>query len=167
MTAEDLFINNGGNWQTVKAVSESLPQFNVVSPFALIIESIDAVDGGALVVTTQQEEVLGILNLVGQQQANGLQRLLATIYVISKKQVVGFWGESSIFKQPQQVIVLAVNVTCKIEFVSIKYVTFIPDCIRNVKKLVFFISNQTKPFNFNVFNYVLFKIKGPLNYFCC
>jgi hypothetical protein len=31
MATEDLFINNGRNWQTVEAVSERLPQFDVIA----------------------------------------------------------------------------------------------------------------------------------------
>ena len=40
-----------------------------------VVEAVDAVDAGALVVAAQQEKVLGVFDLVGQQQANGLQRL--------------------------------------------------------------------------------------------
>lgn len=34
-------------------------------------------------VTTEDEKVLGILDLVGKEEANGLERLLATIDVIT------------------------------------------------------------------------------------
>ena len=43
----------------------------------LIVEAVDSVDAGALVVAAQQKEILRVLDLVGQQQADGLQRLLA------------------------------------------------------------------------------------------
>jgi len=49
-------------------------------------------------IATEQEEILGVFNLVSQQQANGLQTLLATVYVISQKQIVGLWGETPILK---------------------------------------------------------------------
>ncbi len=49
-------------------------------------------------VTPQDEEVLGVLDLVGEQEADGLQRLLTTIYVVTKEEVVRLWGEPSIFK---------------------------------------------------------------------
>lgn len=38
----------------------------------LIVEAVYPVDGGALMVPSQQEKVLWVFNLVGQQQANGL-----------------------------------------------------------------------------------------------
>jgi cell division protein ZapA (FtsZ GTPase activity inhibitor) len=63
------------------------------------------------VVTTQDEEVLGVLDLVGKEQADGLQGLLATVDVITEEEVVGLRGESTVFEQTQKVVVLAVNIT--------------------------------------------------------
>jgi len=76
----------------------------------LVVEAVDAVDGGTLVVASQQEEVLGVFDLVRQQQADGLQRLLPSVHVVSQEQVVGFGGEAAILKEPQQVCVLSVDV---------------------------------------------------------
>lgn len=70
---EDLLIDDGGNGQAVEAVGKRLPQLDVVTTLALIVEAIDTVDGGALVVTPQDEEVLGILDLVGKEQADGFE----------------------------------------------------------------------------------------------
>lgn len=53
MAAEDLLIHNGCNGQAVEAVSERLPQFDVVSSLAFIIEAINAVDAGTLMVPTE------------------------------------------------------------------------------------------------------------------
>lgn len=64
--SKDLLINDGGDRQAVKAVRERLPQLDVVPTLALVVETVDAVDRGALMVATQDEEVLGILDLVGQ-----------------------------------------------------------------------------------------------------
>lgn len=66
MHGEDLLVNDGRNGQAVEAVGESLPQLDVVSPLALVVEAIDTVDGGALVVAAQNEEVLRVLDLVGK-----------------------------------------------------------------------------------------------------
>merc|ERR1719361_920152 len=60
VTTEDLLVNDGGNGQAVETVCEGLPQLDVVPPFAFIIETIDAVDGGTLVVSSQQEKVLRV-----------------------------------------------------------------------------------------------------------
>lgn len=48
-----------------------------------IVESIDPINTCALVVPPQDEEVLGVLDLVGQQQADGLEALLAAVHVVA------------------------------------------------------------------------------------
>ena len=77
----------------------------------LVIEAIDAVDGGTLVVAPEQEEVLRVFDLVGQQQADGLQRLLPSVHIVTQKQIVGLGGEAAILKEPQQVCVLSMDIT--------------------------------------------------------
>jgi hypothetical protein len=67
---EDLFVNDGCDRQAIEAIGECFPQLDVVPSLALIIESIDAVDGGTLVVTAQDEEILGVLDLVCQKKAD-------------------------------------------------------------------------------------------------
>lgn len=67
---EDLLVNDSSNGETVEAVGEGLPKLDVVSTLALVVETVDTVDGSTLVVAAQNEEVLGILDLVGQQQAD-------------------------------------------------------------------------------------------------
>ena len=66
MHGEDLLIDDGGNRQTVEAIGESLPQLDVMPPLALVVEAINTVDGGAFVVSAENEKVLGILDLVGK-----------------------------------------------------------------------------------------------------
>lgn len=64
-------------------------------------------------VPPQQEEVLWVLDLVGEQQADGLQRLLAPVHIVSQEQVVGLRGEAPVLKQTEEVGVLAVDVPWK------------------------------------------------------
>jgi hypothetical protein len=80
---EDLLVDDGGDGQAVEAVSERLPQLDVVSPFALVVETVDAVDRGALVVATEDEEVLRVLDLVREQEAYGLEGLLAAVDIVT------------------------------------------------------------------------------------
>jgi hypothetical protein len=82
---EDLLIDDSGNGQAIEAVGEGLPELNVVSALALIVESIDTVDRRALVVAAEDEEVLGVLDLVCEKQADGLERLLASVDVVAKE----------------------------------------------------------------------------------
>ena len=55
----------------------------------LVVEAVDPVDRGALVVAAQQEEVLGVLDFVGQQQADALQPVRSTVNVVAASQGEG------------------------------------------------------------------------------
>ena len=76
----------------------------------LIVKAIDTVDTCALVVPPQDEEVLWVLDLVCEEQADRLERLLATVHVITQEKVVCFWWEAAILEQAQKVVVLTVDV---------------------------------------------------------
>lgn len=65
MHCEDLLVDDCCNRQAVEAVRERLPQLDIVPSLTLVVEAVDAVDGGAFVVATQDEEVFGIFDLVG------------------------------------------------------------------------------------------------------
>lgn len=73
MHAENLLVDDCSNGEAVEAVSESLPQLNIVAAFALVVETVNAVDRGALVVSSEQEEVLGVLNLVSEEEAHSFK----------------------------------------------------------------------------------------------
>lgn len=62
-------------------------------------------------VSTQDEEIFWVFDLVGEKEADGLERLLSTIDVISKEKVIGLWRESTVLEKAEEIIVLAVNVT--------------------------------------------------------
>jgi len=112
---EDLLVNDGSNGQAVEAVGESLPQLDVVSSLALIVETVDAVDRGTLVVAAEDEEVLGVLDLVGKKQTDGLERLLATINVITEEEVVGLGRETTVLEQTEEIVVLPVDITTDLD----------------------------------------------------
>lgn len=63
-------------------------------------------------VPPQHEKVLRILDLVRKEQADSLERLLASIHVITEEEVVGFWRKTAVFEKTQEVVVLAVDVAC-------------------------------------------------------
>jgi len=67
------------------------------------------------VVSTEDEKVLGVLDLVGQEQANSLQTLLSSIDVVTEKNVIGLGRESSVFKESQQIVVLSVDITADLD----------------------------------------------------
>ena len=111
MHSENFLIDDCRNRQAVEAISERLPQLNIIPPLALIVESIYAVDRCTLVVSTQDEEILWILNLVREKQANGFKRLFASVDVVPEEEVIRFGWESSVLKEAQKVVILAMNIT--------------------------------------------------------
>jgi hypothetical protein len=98
VAAENLLVNEGGNWQAVEAIRKCLPKLDVVSTLAFVIKAVDAVNAGTLVVTTKEEKVLRELDFVRKEKADCLEGLFATVNVITKEQVVGLWRKATILK---------------------------------------------------------------------
>ena len=96
---ENFLVNDSGDGQAVEAVGKRLPQLDVEAALALVVEAVDAVDARAFVVAAQNEEVFGVLDLIRQQQADGLERLLATVDVVAEEEVVGLGREAAVFEQ--------------------------------------------------------------------
>lgn len=88
MNAEDLVVDDGSDWEAVEAMDELFPELERISSFALIVESVNPVDGPALVVSPQQEKVLRVFDFVRQEQADHLEVLLTSIHIVSQEQVV-------------------------------------------------------------------------------
>jgi hypothetical protein len=112
---ENLLVNDGSDGKAVEAVGKSLPQLNVIATLALVVESIDTVDGGALVVTSEDEEVFGVLDLVGEEQADGLKRLLTSVDVITEEEVVGLRREATVLEESEKIVVLSVDITTDLD----------------------------------------------------
>lgn len=70
MHREYFLINDCCNWQAIEAVRESLPQLDIVPPLAFVVEAVYAVNRSAFVVSTQDEKILRVLDLVRKQQAD-------------------------------------------------------------------------------------------------
>jgi len=51
------------------------------------------------VVAAEDEEVLGVFDLVGEEEADGLEGLLAAVDVVSEEEVIGFWWEAAVFEE--------------------------------------------------------------------
>lgn len=101
MHGEDLLVDDSGDRKAVEAIRESLPQLDVVATLAFIVETVNAIDGRAFVISSQNEEVLGVLDLVCQQKADGLEGLLATVDVIAEEEVVGLWREAAVLEEAE------------------------------------------------------------------
>ena len=69
----------------------------------LLHTPVNAIDRRALVVPSQHEKILRVLDLVREEQADALQSLRPTVYVVPQKEIVGLGREASVFKEAQQV----------------------------------------------------------------
>ncbi len=115
MHANDLIINDSCAGEAVEGVTELLPYLDREPPPTLIIETIDPVDSSALMVASQDKEVFRILDLVGKEEADNFQALLAPIHIISKEEVVGLRGEATVLKQPEDISVLSVDISAYLD----------------------------------------------------
>ena len=61
-------------------------------------------------VATQDEEIFRVFDFVSKEQADSLQRLLASIYVITEEEIIGFRGKSAILEESKEVVVLAMDI---------------------------------------------------------
>lgn len=124
MHTEDFLINEGGDRKAVEDIREDLPESDRIPAFAFVIEAVNAVDLGALVIAAQQEEIFRVLYLVAQQQAHCFDRLFPPIDIVPQKQVVCFRRETAVFKNAQQIVVLTVNVAFRCQNLILSYRRF-------------------------------------------
>ena len=73
MHAKDLVINECSDWNAVEDILELFPDADAIAALALIVETIDTIDLATFVIPAQQEEVLLKLDLVGQEEEDGLK----------------------------------------------------------------------------------------------
>lgn len=94
MHANDFVVNDGGARQAIEGVTELLPHFDREATTALVVKSVDAINACAFVVSSQEKEILRILNFVGKQKADNFQRLFATVDIVTEEQIVRLRVES-------------------------------------------------------------------------
>ena len=83
MHADDAVIDEGGYGEIFEAFGKGLPEPNAVATLAFVVEAVDFVDVVCFVVSAQKEEIVGIFYFIGEEEANALDALLASVNVIS------------------------------------------------------------------------------------
>ena len=116
MHAENFLIDQSSHRQSIENITENLPKSDGVSSLTLVIESINTVDLSTLVIASQKEEVLRILDFVAEKKGNGLDWLLASVDIVSEEEVVGLWWESPIFENPKKIVILTVHVSTDLDW---------------------------------------------------
>lgn len=64
MHADNLIINYRSAWKAVESVAKLFPHFYREAPTAFIIKSVDTIDSGTFMVSSQEEEIFRILDFV-------------------------------------------------------------------------------------------------------
>ena len=61
-------------------------------------------------IATQDEEIFGVFDLVGEEKADSLEGLFSSVYIVTEEEVVCFWWKTAIFKKSKEVVVLTMYV---------------------------------------------------------
>ena len=118
MHGEYFLVDDCCNRQAIEAIGECLPQLDVISPLALVVESVYAVDRCALVVSTQNKEIFWILDLVREKQTYGFERLFASVDIIPKEKVICFRWKASVFKEAEEIVILTMYIATDLQWVK-------------------------------------------------
>lgn len=108
---KDNDANSKQRHDSISASSEISTAGAFLALLTFVVKPVDAVDAGALVIASQHEEVLWVFDLVSEEKADCLKRLLAAVDVVTKEQVVALRWKAAILEQTQEVIILPVYVT--------------------------------------------------------
>jgi hypothetical protein len=82
---EGYIIENKNLTYAVESIYKSLPNLDIASAFAFIIKAIDPRNICALMIASEEEEILRVFDLVAQQEKNCFQGILASIDVVAKE----------------------------------------------------------------------------------
>jgi len=83
MHTDDFVVNDSRTREAVEGVAESLPKFDAEATAAFVIESVYPIDPSALVISSKDEKVLWILDLISKQQTYNFKRLLSSVDVVT------------------------------------------------------------------------------------
>lgn len=121
MNTEYLGGNNGSDGKAVENVDKSLPRLDVTPSFTFIVEPVYCKIGQiqitsrklvllrtscnirTLMVSSEEEEVFGILDFVTQQEKDGFQTLLPAVDIITQEEIIGSRGETAHLEKANKV----------------------------------------------------------------
>jgi hypothetical protein len=70
---DNFIVNDGTAGQTVECIAKLLPHLDGKSATALIIEPVNAINARALVISSQEKEILRILDLVCKEETDDFE----------------------------------------------------------------------------------------------
>ena len=112
MQTEYLLINDCTQPQIVKDFGAILPRLSIaILLHNLVIKPILLTNSATFVIASQQCDTRWIFDLQAQQELKCLHRVVASIDVITHKDVPRVWNLPTFVEQLQQIMELTVNVT--------------------------------------------------------
>jgi hypothetical protein len=110
MNAEELLVHDGGQWQAAERFHASLVDGLRVFVPALELEGEVVRQVATFVVSAEQPEGVGIVNLERPQVQHALYAEVPTVDVVSQKEVSSLGRVTAHFEELHQIVVLAVDV---------------------------------------------------------
>jgi hypothetical protein len=80
-----------------------------------LVKPVDLRDGCRFVVASEDVYLVGVLDLEGEEQTDGLDALPASIHVVSQEEVAVFGGHAAVLEHSQHVVVLPVDVPAHLQ----------------------------------------------------
>jgi hypothetical protein len=99
VNAENLALNHGANPEVVEDFSAVFPRVGVsVLSDGFVIETVDSCDLSCLVVSSEESNVSGILELQAKQKLECLDRVVSTIDEVTHEYVAGIRDLATLIK---------------------------------------------------------------------
>lgn len=111
MNAEELLVHDSGERKSAEGLHAGLVHDLGVLVLAFELEGEVVSQVATLVISSQQPEGLGVVNLQTPQVEDTLYTEVATVDVVTKEQVSGLGRVAANFEQLHEIVVLAVDVT--------------------------------------------------------
>jgi hypothetical protein len=85
----NLVVDESSERKVVEEVGEVLPDVRIsILPQALVVETVNLSDLSRLVVTTEDRNAVPVPNLEGDEEGDGLDRVVSSVNVVSHEEVV-------------------------------------------------------------------------------
>lgn len=122
MHTHNFFINDCDHGHVVEAVEKRLPKRKLVPSFNLVEKAIYSRDSLTLVISSEDNHLLGVSDLQCKEKRDDFTTLLATINIITHEQIPGILADNVVvlvnfvfvahfFEHMKEVVVLAMDVT--------------------------------------------------------
>ena len=109
--AENFALDDGTDAEVVEDFAAVLPGVHIaVLAHGLLVEAVDGCDTTSLMVTSEESDAVGPLELQAEKELEGLHRVVTTIDEITHEDVASVGDLTTFFKQFEQIVELSVDV---------------------------------------------------------